>query len=267
MKPQPWQPSHRRTSRANRGNTLSISGLELELCSFSFKDVFSFAAARTASLPPHGPEFTLLDKKVIDPLLRSTGKPSQHHRRNGTPGIFTDAGALHQSLAAGTTKWTLGSKLKAFADAFVLFSYIPLRIVSYLGMLCSLSGLAYALLVISLRLRNSTPMQGWSSLMVAILVIGGVQMMMLGVLGEYLWRTFEASQRRPIYLLEETAEAYFTSEVQKSHTHASRMAEAPVVTLHPMSLRATAKRLPWSFCRPAGYCPWVLPRCILYAVA
>jgi hypothetical protein len=60
--------------------------------------------------------------------------------------------------------------------------------------------------------------------MVAILVIGGVQMMMLGVLGEYLWRTFEAAPRRPIYVLEETSEAYFTSEVQQSRTPATRLA-------------------------------------------
>ena len=82
----------------------------------------------------------------------------------------------------------------------MLFSYAPLRIMSYVGMFCSLSGFAYALLVIILRLRNSTPVQGWSSLIVVVLVLGGVQMMMLGVLGEYLWRTLEAARRRPSLL-------------------------------------------------------------------
>jgi len=60
--------------------------------------------------------------------------------------------------------------------------------------------------VIILRLRNSTPVQGWSSLMMAVLVLGGVQMMMLGILGEYLWRTLEAARQRPNYFLEETSE-------------------------------------------------------------
>jgi dolichol-phosphate mannosyltransferase len=77
---------------------------------------------------------------------------------------------------------------------------------SYLGIACSLSGFAYALLVIIVRLRSSIPVQGWSSLMVAVLVLGGVQMMMLGVLGEYLWRTLEAARRRPVYFLEATSD-------------------------------------------------------------
>ncbi len=159
------------------------------------------------NLPPRGSDFALLDRKVIDALLKSTGSH---------PSVIGEIARLGFSQAeisytkerrvAGTSKWTLGHKLKAFADAFVLFSYAPLRIMSYLGILCSLSGFAYALLVIILRFSNATPVQGWSSLMVAVLVLGGVQMMMLGVLGEYLWRTLEAARRRPLYFLEETSE-------------------------------------------------------------
>ncbi len=160
-----------------------------------------------ANLPPRGSDFALLDKKVIEALLKSTGSH---------PSVIGEIARLGFSQAevpytkeervAGTTKWTFGRKLKAFADAFVLFSYAPLRIMSYLGIFCSFSGFAYALLVIILRVRNSTPVQGWSSLMVVVLMLGGVQMMMLGVLGEYLWRTLEAARRRPIYFLEESSE-------------------------------------------------------------
>jgi len=158
------------------------------------------------NLPPRGSDFALLDQRVVEALLKSTGSH---------PSVIGEIARLGFSQAeipytkeervGGTTKWTLGRKLKAFADAFVLFSYAPLRIMSFLGMLCSFSGFAYALLIILLRLRNSTPVQGWSSLMVAVLVLGGVQMMMLGVLGEYLWRTLEAARQRPIYFLEESS--------------------------------------------------------------
>ena len=159
------------------------------------------------NLPPRGSDFALLDRKVIDALLKSTGShPSiigEIARLGFAP---AQIGYTKQRRAAGTTKWTLGRKLKAFADAFVLFSYTPLRAMSYLGIACSLSGFAYALLVIIVRLRSSIPVQGWSSLMVAVLVLGGVQMMMLGVLGEYLWRTLEAARRRPVYFLEATSD-------------------------------------------------------------
>ncbi len=159
------------------------------------------------NLPPTGSDFALLDRKVTEALIQSTGSH---------PSVIGEIARLGFSQAqitykkeqrqAGTTKWTLGRKLKAFADAFVLFSYAPLRIMSYLGMLCSVSGFLYALLIIILRLRNGTPVQGWSSLMVVVLVLGGVQMMMLGVLGEYLWRTLEAARRRPLYFLEESSD-------------------------------------------------------------
>ena len=159
------------------------------------------------NLPPRGSDFALLDKKVIDALLKSTGSHPSVIGETARLGFSqAEINYTKEQRIAGTTKWTFGGKLKAFADAFVLFSYAPLRIMSYLGILCSLSGFAYAIFVIILRLRTSTPVPGWSSLMVAVLVLGGVQMMMLGVLGEYLWRTLEAARRRPVYFLEETSE-------------------------------------------------------------
>jgi polyisoprenyl-phosphate glycosyltransferase len=167
------------------------------------------------NLPPRGSDFALVDRKVIDALLKSTGShPSVIGEIARLGFAQTEIKYTKEKRIAGTTKWTLGRKLKALADAFVLFSYMPLRIMSYLGMLCSFSGFAYAILVIILRLRHSTAVQGWPSLMVAVLVLGGVQMMMLGVLGEYLWRTLEAARRRPVYFLEETSDADASSSQQ-----------------------------------------------------
>jgi dolichol-phosphate mannosyltransferase len=75
---------------------------------------------------------------------------------------------------------------------------------SYLGVASSLFGFIYALVVISLRLLAKAPIEGWASLMVVVLVLGGLQMIMLGVLGEYLWRTLEEARQRPRYFLEDT---------------------------------------------------------------
>ena len=77
---------------------------------------------------------------------------------------------------------------------------------SYLGMLFSFLGFGYALVVVVVRLMTRTPVLGWSSLIIVVLVLGGVQMMMLGILGEYLWRTLEAARQRPIYFLEDSSE-------------------------------------------------------------
>jgi dolichol-phosphate mannosyltransferase len=159
-------------------------------------------------LPPRGSDFALLDRKAITALLQSAGSDPSIGGEVARLG-FSSAQITYtkEKRAAGRSKWTLKRKLKAFADAFVSFSYAPLRAMSYLGMIFSLLGFAYALLVIVLRLMTRTPVQGWSSLIVVALVIGGVQMMMLGILGEYLWRTLEAARHRPAYFLEETSES------------------------------------------------------------
>lgn len=160
------------------------------------------------NLPPRGFDFALVDRRAIDALLQSVGS---HPSIGGEIARLGFSAAqikyTKEKRAAGTSKWTLKKKLAAFADAFVSFSYAPLRAMSYLGMLFSLLGFAYALLVAMLRLTAKTPVQGWSSLIVVILVLGGVQMMMLGVLGEYLWRTLEAARHRPAYFFEETSDA------------------------------------------------------------
>ncbi|HEV2397067.1 MAG TPA: glycosyltransferase family 2 protein [Candidatus Sulfotelmatobacter sp.] len=159
-------------------------------------------------LPPRGSDFALLDRKAVDALLQSAGSDPSIGGEVARLGFASaQISYTKQQRAAGESKWTVKRKLRAFADAFVSFSYAPLRAMSYTGMLFSLLGFAYALLVIILRLRTRTPVQGWSSLIVVVLVMGGVQMMMLGVLGEYLWRTLEAARHRPSYFIEETFES------------------------------------------------------------
>jgi len=159
------------------------------------------------NLPPRGSDFALLDRKAIDALLQSAGSDVSLGGEIARLG-FSSEQIIYtkERRAAGASKWTLKKKLKAVADAFVSFSYAPLRAMSYLGIVCSLLGFAYALLVVVVRLRTQTPVQGWASLIVVVLVLGGLQMMMLGVLGEYLWRTLEAARRRPTYFLEEVFE-------------------------------------------------------------
>ncbi len=155
-------------------------------------------------MPPRGSDFALLDRTVIDALLQSASTSPSLGGEIARLG-FRQAQIPYTKAKRqfGGSKWSFGRKLSAFADAFVLFSYIPLRVMSYLGMVCSLLGFLYALVVIFLRLFAGTPIEGWASLMVVVLLLGGIQMIMLGVLGEYLWRTLEETRRRPLYFIED----------------------------------------------------------------
>lgn len=167
------------------------------------------------NLPPRGSDFALLDRKAIDALLQSAGSDVSLGGEIARLGFSSEQITYtKERRASGNSKWTLKKKLKAVADAFVSFSYAPLRAMSYLGIICSLLGFSYALLVIVIRLTTRTPVQGWASLIVVVLVLGGVQMMMLGILGEYLWRTLEAARHRPIYFLEESSESDQASQNQ-----------------------------------------------------
>ncbi len=91
----------------------------------------------------------------------------------------------------GRSGWTLRRKVDLFVGSIVGFSPLPLRLMVYVGAGTSAGGLVYAV-------------AGWSSLMAAVLLIGGLQMIMIGVLGEYLWRTLEEARRRPRFLIEAT---------------------------------------------------------------
>ena len=155
-------------------------------------------------MPPQGSDFALLDRAVIDALLQSTSTSPSLGGEIARLGFRqTQIPYTKVKRQFGRSKWNVGRKLRAFADAFVLFSYTPLRVMSYLGIMCSLIGFLYALVVIFFRLFVGAPIEGWASLMVVVLLLGGVQMIMLGVLGEYLWRTLEETRRRQRYFVED----------------------------------------------------------------
>lgn len=154
--------------------------------------------------PPQGADFAMLDRRVVSALLASVGSDVS---------LGADISALGFRCAEvpyvkairqfGRSKWNLRMKLKAFADAFVGHSYAPIRFMSYSGILMGAMGFLYAWVVVALRLTLHTPVEGWASLMVITLLLGGMQMTMLGVLGEYLIRALREARRRPHYIVED----------------------------------------------------------------
>ena len=151
-----------------------------------------------------GADFFLLDRKVVEAF-------SQFSEANvsilalimwmgfrQTTISYDKKARLH-----GRSGWDLKKKLKLLVDSIASFSYVPIRFMSYVGFAVAFSGFVYAGVVIFNSLHGS-PVQGWASLMVVVLVVGGVQMVMMGVLGEYLWRALDEARRRPRYILEAT---------------------------------------------------------------
>ena len=103
----------------------------------------------------------------------------------------------------GKSRWTLAKKIKLFIDTFVAFSFYPIRILSLLGLLVALGSFLYGAFVLFYWLLYGIEVKGWVPIVVVLTFTAGLQMAMLGVLGEYLWRTLDEVRRRPLFVIDE----------------------------------------------------------------
>ena len=155
-------------------------------------------------MPPTGADFMLLDRAVVDAFNE------YHESTISVLALITWLGFRQTSIsytkaarAHGMSGWNLRGKFKLVVDSVTSFTYFPIRAMSYVGITVATVGFLYAGFVI-VRALHGHSVQGWSSLMVAIVVIGGIQMTMLGVLGVYIWRALDEARRRPRFIVEAT---------------------------------------------------------------
>ena len=158
-------------------------------------------------IPRNTGDFRLLDRRAADALR-------QHRERNRfVRGLvaslgFTQVGVPYDrdERAAGSTHYPVAKMVRLAADGITSFSTAPLRLITRLGLLTvvlALGGIAYA--VAQKVFWPETTVEGWTWLVVAVLFIGGVQMLSLGVIGSYVGRIYSEVQDRPLYLLRESS--------------------------------------------------------------
>jgi dolichol-phosphate mannosyltransferase len=157
------------------------------------------------AIPVDTGDFRLMSRRVVEALRRS---PERHRFLRGMvswvgfnqTSVEYDRDVRH----AGETKYPLPTMLRFAMDGITSFSDIPLRFASYLGFTVSAVAFVYALVVIAFKLFSLQPpayTPGWASTIVAVLFLGGVQLMSLGILGEYLGRVYDEVKGRPLYLI------------------------------------------------------------------
>ncbi|MBV8723796.1 MAG: glycosyltransferase family 2 protein [Candidatus Eremiobacteraeota bacterium] len=157
------------------------------------------------SIPLDAGDFRLMSRRVVEALRRS---PERHRFLRGMvswvgfnqTAVEYDRDVRH----AGTTKYPVTKMLRFAMDGITSFSDIPLRFASYFGFAVSAIAFVYALVVIGFKLFSLKPpgyTPGWASTIVAVLFLGGVQLMSLGILGEYLGRVYDEVKGRPLYLI------------------------------------------------------------------
>jgi glycosyltransferase involved in cell wall biosynthesis len=156
-------------------------------------------------IPRNTGDFRLLDRRVVDALKQMP------ERTRFMKGLFAWVGFKQTSVIydrpsryKGETKWNYWKLWNFAIDGITSFSFLPLKVWSYVGLLVAIPSFFYASFLVIRTLIYGIDFPGYASIMVAVLFLGGVQLVSLGVLGEYLGRVYEEVKGRPLYLVRES---------------------------------------------------------------
>jgi dolichol-phosphate mannosyltransferase len=154
-------------------------------------------------MPKGGFDFWLFSRRALEALIRNADPHLSFQGQVLWMGFKTKFISYHRrARLAGVSRMTFARKLTGFLDGVIAYSFAPIRIMSLAGCAFSLLGFAYAGLILFSSLLFGNPVKGWAPLMIVVLVMGGFQMIMLGLIGEYLWRTLTQVRRRDMYLID-----------------------------------------------------------------
>lgn len=149
-------------------------------------------------------DFRLLDARCVNALRQM--RESQRY----TKGLFSWLGFKKKEIlfsrdarVAGKTKWNYGKLINLAIEGVTSFTTYPLKLSTYIGGVVSITAFIYIFFIIIKTIAFGEPVRGYPSLMSVILFLGGIQLLSLGVIGEYLGRIFNETKNRPVYLVQE----------------------------------------------------------------
>jgi polyisoprenyl-phosphate glycosyltransferase len=195
-----WRAGYKVVLGSRKG--MAEEGALRRLYSRSFHALFRLIAA--PRLPRGAVDFLLLDRKAVDAMNRLG------ERTRFSKGLYAWIGFEHTTVpfavggrVAGQSSWNFTRLLGFAVDGIVSFSTVPLKIWSYLGLVVSAFAMVYAVAFLIRTLISGTDQPGFPSLIVSIMFFSGIQLISLGVLGEYVARIYEEVKRRPLFLVGE----------------------------------------------------------------
>jgi polyisoprenyl-phosphate glycosyltransferase len=185
-------------------------------------------------IPLDSGDFRLLDRKVVDALL------SMPERDRFMRGMVSWVGFRQESVAydraprhAGDSKYTLWHMARFAVDGILSFSIAPLRLATAIGVASSAMALLGAVIAASFGVINGQWMAPWGWVVVVVLLLGGAQLLCLGILGEYLGRAYGENKRRPLYFVRETL-GFDEPLTPRTEALLAELAPSPVrASLHP----------------------------------
>ncbi len=158
-------------------------------------------------IPVDTGDFRLMDRKVVE-VLKSMRERHRFPRGMSAWVGFKQIGVKYKRAArfAGETKYPFRKMLKLALNAITSFSYLPLQIATYFGFVSAGIAIIGIPIVIALRVSGSPQLTGQATTLIAVLFLGGVQLISLGILGEYVGRLYDEAKGRPLYIVREGPE-------------------------------------------------------------
>ena len=163
-----------------------------------------FRQAASFDAPLEAGDFRLLSRPVVN-ILKQLPERVQYLRGLVSWAGFRQTGVPYsrEKRFAGETKFSLWRMLRFAFDGLTSFSSAPLQLASYLGLAVTFAAFLVGLYSLYIRLFTDTAVKGWTSLLTVIIFLGGIQLLMIGVIGEYIGRIYEEVKQRPRYLIQE----------------------------------------------------------------
>ena len=172
----------------------------------SFSKIYSLLMKKyvSSTYPEKGFDVVMFSKKVSLVINKNVESNSSIFLQILTLG-FKQGFVYYekQPRKKGVSKWTLSKKIKLFIDSFIAFSFAPIRFVTIIGITLFLLGIGFSIYLILRKLVYNDLVSGWPML-ISILTIGfGITNISLGIIAEYLWRTFDSARKRPVFIIDE----------------------------------------------------------------
>ena len=165
-------------------------------------------ALMQTEIPAESADFRLMDRRVVDAFRQMPERARFIRGMISWLGFKqTGVGYTQADRFAGRRAYTVRQTARMAVNAVLAFSSIPLRIASILGLFTLGLGLVYAVFILSCYLAERPLTPGWPALVMTVLILGGVQLLCLGIIAEYIGRIFEEVKRRPLYVVRETVGA------------------------------------------------------------
>ncbi|HWI17193.1 MAG TPA: glycosyltransferase family 2 protein [Vicinamibacterales bacterium] len=156
------------------------------------------------SMPAGGFDFVLMARRVVDAFNRIEVRNRFFQGDLLWLGYKTSfIPYTRAKRTIGRSQYTFAKRLKNSLDAILDSSYLPIRFISVAGAVTAFLGFLYALNITYWYFTHGTPFAGWAPIMILLLIIGGVMMVMLGIIGEYIWRIYDEVKKKPNYIVRE----------------------------------------------------------------